>query len=111
MLPLGLRVIVKRHHPIPVLIDQLGRLGQPFLPAPVLEDLLEALSLLAGLGVRDLPQHQQGRLVYSLGDFGQQIENAVIPASLLVGLGKHVAQRSPDPQVTVVTLPPKTGPS
>ena len=78
--------------PVPVLLDQLSRLGQASLPAPVLKDLLESLGLLSSLGVRDLAQDQQGRLVHSLGEFGQQVDDPMIPAALLLGLGIDVAQ-------------------
>ena len=84
-----------------ILLDQLSRLGQASLPAPVLKDLLESLGLLSSLGVRDLAQDQQGRLVHSLGEFGQQVDDPMIPAALLLGLGIDVAQSSPDAQVVL----------
>ena len=42
--------------------------------------------------IRDLPQHQQGRFVSTLGDLGQQVDDAMIPASLFVGFWEDVAQ-------------------
>ena len=70
MLPLLFRIVVKRHHLIPVLVDQGRRRFQSFLVAPVLKSPLQPGRFLARLGIRDLPQHQESRLVMTLGDLG-----------------------------------------
>ena len=86
----------------------LSRQSQPSLPAPVLKNLLESLCFFSSLGVRDLPQDQQGRLVHSLRELGQQVDDPMIPAALLLGLGIDVAQSSPDAQVAVSDHQPWT---
>jgi hypothetical protein len=65
------RIVVKSHHPVPILIQQIGRLSDLSLSTPVLKDLLEPLGLLTGFRIRNLTQHQQGRLVQPLGNLGQ----------------------------------------
>ena len=87
---------------------KLSRQSQPSLPAPVLKNLLESLCCFSSLGVRDLPQDQQGRLVHSLRELGQQVDDPMIPAALLLGLGIDVAQSSPDAQVAVSDHQPWT---
>ena len=101
MLPLLFGIVVKRHHPIPVLVDQISRCLQSSLATPMLESSFDSLGFLPCFCIRDLPQHQQGRFVSTLGDLGQQVDDAMIPASLFVGFWEDVAQRSPDPQMPV----------
>ena len=93
MVPLLFGIVVKRHHPIPVLVDQISRCLQSSLATPMLESSFDLLGFLPCFCIRDLPQHQQRRFVPTLGDLSQQVDDAMIPASLLVGFWENVAQR------------------
>ena len=99
MLPLLFGIVVKRHHPIPVLVDQISRCLQSSLATPMLESSFDSLGFLPCFCIRDLPQHQQGRFVSTLWDLGQQVDDAMIPSiSVRRLLGRRCATlpRSPD---------------
>ena len=55
MLPWLFRIAVKRHYPIPVLVDQGRRRFQSFLVAPVLKSPLQPGRFLARLGISVRP--------------------------------------------------------
>ena len=101
MLPLLFGIVVKRHHPIPVLVDQISRCLQSSLATPMLESSFDSLGFLPCFCIRDLPQHQQGRFVSTLGILASKLTMRLIPASLFVGFWEDVAQHSPDPQMPV----------
>ena len=67
MLPLLFGIVVKRHHPIPVLVDQISRSLQSSLATPMLESSFDLLGFLPCFCIRDLPQHrtQWGRTTCS----------------------------------------------
>ena len=92
---------VERHHALPVPVERAPDLGVAALRTPRLERPLLPLRLLPRLGVRDLREQAPGLGLALERQLVEDVEDAVIPAPLLLRLREHGSQRAPDPQVPV----------
>src|SRR6266568_2637509 len=101
MLPVLARELIERHHPLPVAIEDAPDFSMTALRAPRLKRALLPLGLLPRLGVRDLrEQTPRFRLPFEW-QLVEHVQEAMIPAPLLLRLRKHRGQRTPDPEVTI----------
>lgn len=100
MPPLFLGEGVVRDHPLPVPLQQLGRLREVLL---VRQGEAPALTLGAceGLGVRDPLQVRSHLRLCPLENDIQDVDHAVIPAALLSWFRPDMRQRAPDSNMPV----------
>src|SRR4030095_10189940 len=96
MLPVRTRELIEAHHPVPVAIEGAPDLGLAALRAPRLERALLSLRLLPRLRVGDL-REQAPRLGLSRErQLVEDVQEAVVPAPLLLRLREHRGQCAPD---------------
>src|SRR5215813_7627885 len=92
--PVLARERVERHHALPVPIERTPDLRVAALRTPHLERLLLPLRLLPRLGVRDLREQAPGLGLALERQLVEDVEDAMVPAPLLLRLRKHRAQRT-----------------
>src|SRR5206468_788949 len=101
MLPVLARELIERHHPLPVAIEDAPDFSMTALRAPRLKRALLPLGLLPRLGVRDLREQTPRFRLPCERQRVEHVQQAMIPAPLLLRLRKHRGQRTPDPEVTI----------
>src|SRR5437763_9782365 len=101
MLPVLPRELAEGHHPLPVAIEQAADLGVAALGAPDLERPLLPLGLLPRLGVRDRGQETARFGLQLLGQLVEEVQEAMVPAPLLLRLREHRDQRAPGAEMPV----------
>ena len=98
MLPVLARELVERHHPLPVAIERARGLGMAALRAPRLERSLLPRGLLSGLGVRNSREQTPRFGLLLERQLVEEVQEAVIPASLLLRLREDGSQRAQMPR-------------
>src|SRR5206468_674456 len=101
MLPVLARELVERHHPLPVAIERARGLGMAALRAPRLERSLLPRGLLSGLGVRNSREQTPRFGLLLERQLVEEVQEAVIPASLLLRLREDGSQRAPDAEMPI----------
>src|SRR5262249_22683841 len=101
MLPVLLRKGIERCHPFPVMIQQFSSRLVPLPGTPDPKDAFLALRFLLGLGVRYRREHFLGSGLVFLLNLIEHVDDAVVPAALLLCLRVNVRQSSPDAQMAV----------
>src|SRR5437879_13291169 len=101
MLPALPRELIERHPPLPVAIEDAPDFSMTALRAPRLKRALLPLGLLPRLGVRDLREQTPRFRLPCERQLVEHVQEAMIPAPLLLRLRKHRGQRTPDPEVTI----------
>src|ERR687898_827139 len=101
MLPVLARELVEGHHPLPVALERTPDLSVPALRAPGLKRPLQPLGLLARRGVGDLREQTPRLGLARKRQLVEDIQQAMVPAPLLCGLGEDRGQRAPDAEMPV----------
>src|SRR5206468_9916980 len=101
MLPVLTRELVKRHHPFPVAIERAPDLGVAALGAPRLKRALLPVGVFARLRVRDLREQTPRFRLPRERQLVEHVQEAMVPAPLLLRLRKHRGQGAPDPEMAI----------
>ena len=92
--------LIKRHHPVPIVFEYFGCLGI-ICSKEFLESISQTFTLGPGFGIRNPAKMFPGLGLNCLRESVQHIDDLMVPAPLLSGLGIDLAQSTPDPQMTV----------
>src|SRR5262249_50916845 len=112
MLPVFPRELVERHHPLPVAIECTPNVGVAALCAPRLEHPLLPFRFLVRVRIRDLGEQTPRFGLPRERQLVQDIQEAMVPAPLLLRLGNTAASapqipRCPSPITSFGAVRPR----